>query len=324
MELIPREEEGLRLFYNENLFLPSSYYEELLRAVEEGDIRYYPTPWAERLTKGLSSFLGVDEEEIMVGAGADDLLRTVILNSRCVGVVEPTYSLYEYLVRSLGRELRVLTKDKLPSSLGTFRGCDTVILNSPNNPTGDVYEEDLVLELAEVGSVVVDEAYVEFQGGRGMLDLAREGAAIILRTFSKAWGLAGLRVGYAVASPSIIEKLKERSLPYQVSAASEAMALRALEQAEVVRNSVEEMRSVREWFQDELESMGLLYGRSQANFVLIVHPRAKKVWEALRREGLVTRFVSRPGLKEGVRITVAPRPIMEQALEVIEWATRSA
>lgn len=319
MEVIPEVGEGCRLFYNENLFLPSHYYKRVMEAVREDDIRFYPTPWAERLVKALSSYLNVDEGAILPGAGADDVLRVLMLEANCIGIVEPTYSLYSYLADSLGKEVKVRTYEEVRNG-SRFEGCDLIIANSPNNPTGSVYEEDVMESLASHGTLVVDEAYVEFSGREGYLRRALEGEGnfVVVRTFSKAWGLAGLRVGYAIASPDYVERIKRLALPFQVSAASEAMAIRALELRDVVFRSIEEMKAVRKWFEDRLESLGLLYSRSETNFSLITNPLARRIWEELKARGIEARWVERPGVR-GVRITMAPMEIMRDVVEVIEW-----
>ncbi len=318
MEVIPKFSGGLRLFYNENLFLPLEYYRQVMEAITESDIRFYPMPWADRLVQALSIHLNIDKGAIFPGAGADDILRILMLRSECIGIIEPTYSLYEHLARSLGKEVRILIYKELMKNARKLEGCDIIIINSPNNPTGHIYAEDAVDMLSSYGTLVIDEAYIEFSGGEGYLKRALEGGVIVVRTFSKAWGLAGLRVGYAVASPDYVEELKGYTLPFQISSTSEAIAIKALQLKDVVDASIEAMKSVRDWFEMELEVLGLLYMRSKANFTLIAHPLAKRIWEGLRAKGIETRLIQRPGLKSGVRITIAPKDIMIDVLEVIK------
>jgi len=318
MEVIPKFSGGLRLFYNENLFLPSEYYRQVMEAITESDIRFYPTPWADRLIQALSIYLNIDKGAIFPGAGADDILRILMLRSKCIGIIEPTYSLYEHLARSLGKEVKVLIYKELKENARRLEGCDIIIINSPNNPTGHIYAEDLVDILSSYGTLVIDEAYIEFSDGKGHLKRALEGGVIVVRTFSKAWGLAGLRVGYAIASPDYVEGLKEYTLPFQISSTSEAIAIKALQLKGIVDASIEAMKSVRDWFEMELEALGLLYMKSKANFTLIAHPLAKRIWEELRAKGIETRLIQRPGLESGVRITIAPKDIMINVLEVIK------
>ncbi len=311
MELIPIYEGGERLFYNENLFLPSTYYEELIKVVEMNLIRFYPTPWADRLVEALSSFLNVDEGSVLPGAGADDVLRMLISGAERVGIVEPAYSMYEHLARSMGKEVR----SSVYPDIDPLAGCDLIIVNTPNNPTGLSYSRGFVEELRSIGYVVVDEAYVEFSGSEGFLRDVDETLTVV-RTFSKAWGLAGLRVGYAISSEEVVTRAKGRSLPYQVSAPSEAMAIRALEMSDLVHESVKEVERVRERLTGRLRAMGFEVPDSSTNFVFI-ESLGREAWERLRARGFEVRLVDRPGAR-GIRITLAPWEVMDGLLEELE------
>jgi len=311
MELIPQISSGKRLFYNENLFLPEEYYRKLLSAVSSDEIRFYPDPWSGRLVNALSDFLSVERGKIFVGAGADDLLRLLIGRANVVGIVEPSYSMYEFLAKSFGKEVRVT---RYPEVDGV-RGSDLIIANSPNNPTGIMYESSYLQELMEMGTLLLDEAYIEFSGERGYVDLAGDGL-IVIRTFSKAWGLAGLRVGYAVMDEGIVEDLKSKALPYQVSQVSEAMAVKALELWKFVREAIQEMNRVKVWFYSKLRGLGIPYVESRANFVFLPMKGYRNAWKHLKDRGFLVRLIERPGA-EGIRITLAPLPVMEELVEVL-------
>ncbi len=311
MELIPQQSTGERLFYNENLFLPSEYYEELIRAITQKQIRFYPDPWNSRLASAIAEFLSLEREKVLVGAGADDLLRLLIGQADVVGIVEPSYSMYEFLAKSMGKEVRAVRYPEV----GGLKGADLIVVNSPNNPTGLMYPEGYLEELMSLGTVLLDEAYVEFSGEEGYVKRAGDGL-IVVRTFSKAWGLAGLRVGYAVMDEGLIRELKARALPYQVSGVSEAMALKALTLHKFVEEAVREMNSVKEWFYGELDRLGVPYLRSWTNFVFLPLNNYRDAWRLLKERGYQVRLVERPGAR-GIRVTLAPIPVMEGVVRAL-------
>ena len=311
MELIPKHATGERLFYNENLFLSNEYYEELIKAVSHEEIRYYPDPWNSKLTTAIAEFLSIEREKVLVGAGADDLLRLLIGQARVVGIVEPSYSMYEFLAKSMGKEVRSV---KYPEVDG-LKGADLIVVNSPNNPTGLMYPKSYLEELMSLGTVLLDEAYVEFSGSEGYVKMAGDGL-IVVRTFSKAWGLAGLRVGYAVMDEGKVEELKSRSLPYQVSGVSEAMALKALTLYRFVEEAIMEMNSVKGWFYRELDHLGIPYLKSWTNFIFLPLSNYRNAWKFLRERGYQVRLIERPGAK-GIRVTLAPLPTMEGLVKAL-------
>ena len=245
-------------------------------------VHTYPHGGYPRLAPALAEYAGVAPENVVLGAGADDLILLVTRafagrGDRIAIVDEPTYPLFRIAVWLAGAEV----------------GDDDPVLTiccRPNNPTGELRE------LPAVRPLVVDEAYFEYCGVTA-LDLIDDDV-IVLRTFSKAFGLAGARVGYALAGCDLADELNRRQHPAPISTLSVALALAALESPPDVRPIVEE----RELLAADLRTTGLEPLPSAANFLYVAFADAEQTAEKLLRRGLAVRRL--PG---AVRITVRNR-----------------
>ena len=331
-------ERGYRLFYNENLFVEKEYYEKLLDGLDAEALRTYSDPDDLELRAALGRFFGLDAENIFPGSGVDYvisvLLNLALLLGKGVVLAEPTYGMYrEKAEARLLRVRRVLLR-KEDFALPVMDICfvagdgDFVIACSPNNPTGNRFRENAVLEIAErvKGLVVVDETYVEYSGGSLIKRVSEYPNLVVLRSFSKAWGLAGLRFGFAAASEDVVRALKKISEPYCVSALKRAVVLRALSLYSYVERSVEETRSVRNYMFDRMADIeGVQPYPSDANFILFRVGDSAAVKEGLAREGFLVRDVSdKPLLENCLRVTVPPRPIAEEFLDALEKVSSTA
>jgi histidinol-phosphate aminotransferase len=250
----------------------------------------YPEGTYRELREAAAAYAGVEPEQIVVGAGADGLIglaaRTFLAPGRRAHVRRPTYSLYAIASGVEGAEL---TDDA--------KQADLVWVCNPNNPTGELVEPAAIVELAGTvpdAAVVVDEAYFEY-GGRSVVPLLAEGPnLVVIRTLSKAFGLAALRVGYAVASRELAAELDRRRDPAPVAAPAARIAAAALRDP---RLDVEQTVAERERMREALLAAGFECPPSAANFVLI--PGAADRADELEAQGLVVRRV-----RDGIRITV--------------------
>ena len=197
-------------------------------------------------------------------------------------------------------------------------GADVAYVAAPNNPTGNVPRGVEELAARFPGVLIVDEAYVEFTGSRGFLDLAGYGNVLLVRTFSKAWGLAGARVGYVVGHPKLIAALERLALPHNVSAYSAAVVMAALGLRRYVEEAVRAVAEAREYMASRLGAMGLKPLPSVTNFLTFRVPGARRVAEELWARGFAVRFVgAKPRLAEHIRVTVAPRDLADAFLSVL-------
>jgi histidinol-phosphate aminotransferase len=201
-------------------------------------------------------------------------------------------------------------------------------LCSPNNPTGLVLSRSDIERLVEhaAGIIILDEAYAEFAPEGWIADAPRHPRLVVTRTMSKAFGLAGLRIGYAAAAASTITQIEKARGPYMVGGVAERVALAALhDDLEWVRTHIAAAKESRTRFQAELSAAGIRSLPSEANFVLVPVTDAAAVAVHMRAAGVAVRpFPRLLGIGEGVRITVGPWPMMEAALHALRDAVETS
>ena len=281
----------------------------------------YPDPRQTRLKQKIAGLENVPAERIFIGNGSDepiDLLFRVFCRpgiDNCV-ICPPTYGMYavsaaindvEVRKAPLTREFELDTASVIGKS---DAGTKLVFICSPNNPTGNSMDTGSVIELADSlnALIVVDEAYIHFSSQRSIAgEIAERPNIVVLRTFSKAWGLAGLRIGTAFADLRIVELLNKVKPPYNVSDAAQNEALEAIRNESAVRAMVESLIVLRAALKTGLEDLALTERvfPSDANFLLVKMARPRDVYEHLIARGIVVRDRSRVELCEGcLRITV--------------------
>jgi len=326
--------EILKLNSNENFCVPLDLLRNVLReVVEEVDPRIYPRDEQKELREALSRYVNASPEEIVIGTGSDqliDLVSRVFLRSgdEALSIV-PTFSIYERCIKVQGalykavplRDDFTLDTEKILAS-ATPR-TKLLFLCSPNNPTANQFDSREVRLLAENfgGLVAVDEAYVDFAEG-SVIDLV-EGFVnlVVFRTFSKVFGLAGLRLGCMVANRELARVMDERfQMPYSVSIVALKAALKLLRKTEIIMAAVEEVKAERTRLIRELDRLeGVRAFDSKTNFVLFQVDRSSdKVYRALLDRGVIVRNIG-PVLRfdNCLRVTVGPPPMTERFLSAL-------
>ncbi len=312
-------EEVSKLDANENPYGPSPRVYEALGGLR--NLHRYPDPPARELRRRIARYVGVGEDRVVVGAGADELLELVVrlfLGPGDTAVdCPPTFSMYSAFARQNGA--RVVEVERGPSweldvegVLGAVRsGARVVFLCSPNNPTGNVPPDGELRPILETGvPVVLDEAYYEFSGvtRAGWLDAYPN--LIVLRTFSKLAGLAGLRIGYMLAHPDVVAGALKIKQPYNVTVASQAAGIASLEDLPRLQENVRRLVAERDRMAGLLAEHGLLVPYpSSANFVLceVRGADAREVQCELASRGVFVRHFSKPRLEGCLRVS-AGRP----------------
>ena len=323
----------LRLDSNTNLIGPNPAIRRVLEREAAGDFALYPAPMHDALRTALAAHHGLGPAEILVGAGADELIdvavRAFVNPGEPVVVAVPTFELYSFCARV--EQARVVEVPLLPGFAldadGVIRAKGKVtFIASPNNPTGNAHPA-AVLELvirSERGIVVIDEAYAEY-GDQDFLKRVREFPnLVVLRTFSKAHGLAGLRVGYAAARKEAIERLARVKMPFSVSALSERIAIEALADSGHVRRSRELIATEKPWLIERLTTMALHPFPTDANFMLVrVGERRDALVRHLFDRGIAVRATpDRHGLEGCFRMTIGRRVHNERLIDAIGKFTR--
>jgi histidinol-phosphate aminotransferase len=280
--------------------------EDLAAFLRASELHRYPDREARRLREALAKRLGVGPEDLGVAGGSNEILQQVLLAHGGPGrralLFEPTYHMYARLAWITHTEVERLSLEA-PFVLGpdqVRRAAEAApavtFVCSPNNPTGNAQPLEVVEELARAvpGLVMVDEAYVEFGGKSsvGLVDACPN--LMVVRTFSKAFALAGARLGYCLAHPALVEDLRRVRLPYHVSALTQAAGLAALRHAEEAMAILGAVRRQRDRILEALAGLeGIEVFPSDANFVLFRPTRpAAEVWQGLLDRGVLVRDMS--------------------------------
>jgi histidinol-phosphate aminotransferase len=284
----------------------------------------YPTPYADDLKTAIGAFAGFPPEMITTGCGSDDVLdgamRALAAPGDAIAFTAPTFVMIPVFAK-LNRLVEVI----VPPEQLVESGARIIYICSPNNPTGAATRRERITEIVDARRpeqvVIVDEAYAEFAGST-VIDLVQKyDSLIVTRTLSKAFGLAGLRVGYGVADPATIAQLEKVRGPYRVSAISERAAVAALSNDEPwVREHVSLANEARDRLVSALRDRGLRPCESVANFVYLPIPEAGEIAAAMRGDGVAVRSFAEPS---ALRITVGPAPMIDAALAAFDRARRS-
>ncbi len=305
---------GDRIYLDAN----ESPYESVTAELAPG-LNRYPDPRCSSLRLALADWLNVRPESLWIGNGSDEaldlLLRTFVEPGERVIICTPTYGMYGITARAHAATVReVPLDDKFDLDEGAVlkaaAGAKLVFICSPNNPTGNRLSRERVVRLLDGfggGLVVVDEAYVEFSADPSLVELVGERRNLaVLRTFSKAWGLAGARIGYLVADPVVVDFVDRVNLPYPLSALSAAAAEMALRGATISFERVAAIVEERDRLVERLSGLRLGVFPSDANFVLVRVPDAKRVYRRLAEDyRIVVRDRSNvPRLEDCLRISV--------------------
>lgn len=319
----------IKLDANENPYGPSPKVREALANLPFAHI--YPDPESTALREALSRDVGMSAENILVGAGADELidlvLRLFIRPDEAVIDCPPTFGMYSFdTAVNAGTLLKVPRRDDFSVDVDAIARAvvfnaktpKVLFITSPNNPDGSLISDEDLRQLLDLPLVVVlDEAYIEFSGKPGHASWVLERKnLIVLRTFSKRGGLAGLRVGYGIFPSALMPHLWKIKQPYNVSVAASAAAIASLEDsaymAEVVRKLVAERNRMAEAL-SELPFLQVY--PSYSNFILCrVEGRdAKELKLKLEQEGILVRYFNKPGLTDCIRIS-AGKPEQTDAL----------
>jgi len=292
-------------------------------------VHRYPSPLADDLRAALAAELGVDADAIVVGNGSDELIYLLVIAFAAMGgrvvCADPPYQMHDLVPRALGAQVtRVPLRDwthDLPAMAGV--GAELAFICNPHNPAGTVVTRSQIARFAadgQAGLVVVDEAYIDFADdppATSALDLLALGNVVVMRTFSKLYGLAGLRVGYLAGPPGVVATLRKVRPPFSVNAIAQSAALAALADRDYRARVREQTLAARAATAAMFEAAGYQTVPSQANFVLVRTPDPGRLAGALARRGVSVRPGQVLGVPGAVRVSI-PSPsglvLLEQAL----------
>jgi histidinol-phosphate aminotransferase len=295
----------------------------------------YPDPLQRQVKEKLAALKQVSSEQIFLGNGSDEAIDLLIRafcepNQDSILITEPTYGMYSVCadVNAVNVQQVLLTPDfdlDLDAFPNTFDASTKILfLCSPNNPTGNLLNREKIVEVLKrfYGLVVIDEAYIDFADSRSLIhELDKYPHLVVLQTFSKAWGLAGLRLGMCFASAEIINILNKIKYPYNVNSRTQDLALDALENAYRKDIWVDEILTQRDKLVKELRSVKVVdkIFHSDANFVLVRVKDAPATYHYLMEKGIVVRDRSRVTLCYNcIRITVGTPQENEALIQALK------
>ena len=311
-------EDIIKLDANENPYGPSPRVYEAL--ADETYYHIYPDPDSSSLRQALSQYIGVEASHIVAGHGADELIdliiRLFIAHGDAVVNCPPTFGMYRFDTELNGgsiidierKEDFSLDTESVVDLAANNRNIKLIFITNPNNPDGGILDDACLQQLLQLPLIVVlDEAYIEFAGGSRANWVLEHENLIVLRTFSKWAGLAGLRVGYGIFPHWILSHLLKIKQPYNVNVAGGTAALASLSDVSRLQENVRKIVAERGRLYTALQAFGFLEPYpSEANFILsrVIGRDAAELKATLAKRGILIRYFDTPGLRNHVRISV--------------------
>ena len=322
----------VKLNTNENPYPPAPGVERALRELDTADFRLYPDPACSVLVDAIADFYKVGKDQVFVGVGSDDVLSLCFLtffnSDKPVFFPDITYSFYKvwaelyripYGCKKGDEDFRIVKEDYYGANGG-------VIFPNPNAPTA-IYEnlefvEDILRHNRDV-IVIVDEAYIDYAGPSAIELVDQYDNLIVTQTFSKSRSMAGMRIGYAIASPKLIRYLNDVKYSfnsYTLNRASLVCGAESVKNREYFEKTVAEIVGTRERTKERLAKMGFSFTDSSANFLFVTHPEydAGDMFRALKEAGIYVRWWDSDRIRQYMRITVGTEEEMETLFAFLE------
>jgi histidinol-phosphate aminotransferase len=311
----------IKLASNENpLGPPKSVVKAIQQAAKT--IALYPDGGQYRLKEALSKYLGVSMKEVVLGNGSNEIieliLRGFVREGDEVITSETSFLVYGLITQAVGGsfiEVPMAEDNKYDLKAIAERITDktkVIFIANPNNPTGTYVGRDAVREFLDIVPprvlVCFDEAYIDFVDVKdypSTLDYLKRGNVIVLRTFSKSYGMAGVRLGYGVATEEMVTYLNKVRQPFNINSLAQVAGIAALEDKAYLEKSRELVLKGREYLYSEFDNLGLGFCPSQANFVMVnIKKDADKIFEKLLKKGVIVRSMKAYQLPQWIRVTV--------------------
>jgi histidinol-phosphate aminotransferase len=327
----PKDKQYIKLNTNENPYPPSPMVFETLGVLNATDFRRYPDPVSDDLRDAAAAAFGVTREWIIVGNGSDDILtiavRSFVDEGSAVATLHPTYSLYPVLAAIQGArtiEVPLEADFSLPANLiDQIQDAKMLFLTRPNAPTGNSYPLETVARLSKdfAGVLFIDEAYADFARDNCLHLMKEADNVIVSRTLSKSYSLAGLRVGFAVASPHLIHGMMKVKDSYNVNRVSQTLGAAAIRDSDYLKEIVDRVVATRTRIAGALKNRGFEVIPSETNFLFVKPPNrdAAGFFKALREQGILVRYFGHSKrTSDFIRITVGTDEEMDRFIEVTD------
>ncbi|BDU49623.1 histidinol-phosphate transaminase [Haliovirga abyssi] len=334
---VPDLDYNIKLDANENPYPMPEFLGENIKIDMEKEIfnalwNYYPDAQSKDLREELAKKLKLKKENIILGNGSDELILNLMLTyvskGKKVLIHTPTFAMYKITTQIVNGEVIEVPLNSEDFSINKDEMIKNVIkddvamtfITYPNNPTGNLFEEKSIIEIIEKakGLVVIDEAYSEFAGKSFVDKVSKYENIAILRTFSKAYGIAGLRIGYMVASEEVINEVNKVRLPYNINKITQIIALKVLKNSENMKKIVKDILEERERMEKELsEITEIKLYKSDSNALFFKTEKAEIIFsKMLENKILIRRF--KGDLKNFIRISIGRRDENDKVLNIIK------
>ncbi|HEY9908950.1 MAG TPA: histidinol-phosphate transaminase [Thermosynechococcaceae cyanobacterium] len=319
----------IKLNTNENPYPPSPQAMAVLRNLDGEGLRRYPDPFARSFCQAVSAALGVPADWVIVGNGSDDVLNVLIRacaegDDRSIAYPTPTYVLYRTLAAmQLAKVVEVPYGENFELPIDALVAADAAVtfIESPNSPSGHSVTIEDLRELAQrvSGVLAIDEAYVDFAENSALSLVQEFENVIVLRTLSKGYSLAGLRMGFGIANPKILAGLFKVKDSYNIDAIATAVGTAAMQDQDYKNACAEKVKASRSQLTIDLKNLGFTVLPSQGNFVLAtpIGHDAEKLYFALKDRGILVRYFKQANLSDKLRITVGTEEQNQTLLEAL-------
>ena len=328
----PKNPRVIKLNTNENPYPPSPAAAEVLRSMDPSILRKYPDPDSSLLRDAIAEYCGISPDRVFVGVGSDDVLGMAFLTffngPKPVLFPNITYSFYDvwadlfrvpYETQPLDKDFRIVPEDYMKPNGG-------IVIANPNAPTGVELSRDLIEEIVKANQesvVIVDEAYVDF-GARSALPLTEKYEnLLVVQTFSKSRAFAGVRIGFAMGHPALIKALncvKNSYNSYTMTTPTILLGAAVMKDRAYFEESTAKVIATRERVKKELSALGFTFGDSKSNFIFAKREGtdAKKLFEAMRADGIFVRYFNKPLIRDYLRISIGTDEEMDTFLGYVK------
>lgn len=328
----PKDGEYIKLNTNENPYPPSKRVIEKVKNIDYNKLRLYPDPECTELRNIFAKILGVKSENIFVGNGSDEVLATAfqtffmdrenVLMPNISYSFYPVYSdLYNVKVKQipLKEDFTINIKDYMIENNG-------IIIANPNAPTSLALSRndvELILKSNRDRVVIIDEAYVDF-GGESVISLIKTyNNLLVVKTLSKSYSLAGLRVGFAIGDKELIDgmnRIKNSFNSYPIDMIAQILAGEAIKDVEYLKENINKIVKTRNWVTKELQQLGFNVLDSKTNFLFIMHNKksAKEIFEKLKENKILVRYFNKPKIDNRLRVTIGTDEEMASFIEKLK------
>lgn len=327
----PNKPGMIKLNTNENPYPPAPGVQRVLDEFQAESLRLYPDPAVTELTECLAEYYGVEKNQVFVGVGSDDVLAMAFMtffnSEKPILFPDISYSFYSvwaeefripYRRPALDENFKLVKEDYFQDNGG-------IIFPNPNAPTA-IYEsletiEEILQHNPDV-VVIVDEAYIDFGGQSALALIDQYENLLVVQTFSKSRSMAGMRIGFAIGNPELIQYLNDVKYSfnsYTMNRTSICCGVEAVKDDAYFKETTAKIIKTREWAKEELTKLGFSFTDSKANFIFATHETvpAKEIFQALREADIYVRYFNAPRIDNYLRITIGTEKEMERLFEFL-------